>query len=300
MPHNLTLGVDVGGTWLRAAAVGGAGRIVRLERTALPPDVDPPAFAAALGELFRRLCASRECSALESDSAPAGLAVPGIRDADGSVLLRAVNLPRLEGCDIAALARSVLGRNVVVESDINAATWAQWRATDSPAQRFAYLSIGTGIAAGVVVSGRLVRHTNGGAGHLGFLVVDTRPDAPTDAAGIRGSASALLTAARTAGFEPGHPACADLARGLAGLLSAILHVYAPQQIALGGGVIEHEPWLVPRTESHFDAIRGRLLDRPIISPGALPTDEAGVVGAAQLAREPGQGGAPTKSQRVAP
>ena len=112
-------------------------------------------------------------------SAPSavGIAMPGIWDRQTGVMQRALNLPRLEGTDVVRLFERALRRPVRVETDVNAAGWAQWRAIRPCPLRFVYLSIGTGVGGSVILDGQLLRHTRGGAGHLGHLIVDTAADA---------------------------------------------------------------------------------------------------------------------------
>jgi predicted NBD/HSP70 family sugar kinase len=74
------------------------------------------------------------------------------------------------------------------------------------------------------------------------------------------------------------------ARALAIGLQQLAHIYAPEVIALGGGVIDHHPELVAQTATHFAEHRSRLIPAALrIIRAPLSTREAGVIGAALLA-----------------
>lgn len=197
---------------------------------------------------------------------------------------RAVNLPRLEGVNVRKLLERALHRPVYLETDVNAAGWAQWRASAPLPRRFMYLSVGTGVGGCVILNGEIVRHTHGGAGHFGHLVVDTAPDAPRCGCGGRGCLEAITSRPPSAEAAAWGEWSTKAANGLALGLLQIAHLYAPDTIMLGGGVVEHHPELVPRTQSAFNVLRTTLVpEQMTIQAAPLPTDQAGVIGAALLA-----------------
>lgn len=351
------IGIDIGGGTIRAGAVDSSGTVARLERARTPEKGAPSELAGRVADLCRALVAGLA----GATPAAIGVALPGVWDRATGVMQRAVNLPRLEGTNVVELFARACGRSVRVETDVLAAGWAQHRARRPAVERFVYLSFGTGVGGCVILNGEFVRHTRGGAGHLGHLIVDTSPQAPRCRCGARGCLEALLSGvaverARSGGLrrggrsrwseqrDPGAleantaaarddssmsppadslpashefpPAPADSAvelarreslphprgarrhpsrplggRALATLADAvaiglvqIAHLYAPQVVALGGGVIEHEPQLVVAAREAFACRRGSLAPPEMsIEPAPLGTNEAGVIGAAQLA-----------------
>ncbi|GAT72338.1 ROK family protein [Microbacterium sp. HM58-2] len=105
-----------------------------------------------------------------SDVASAGVGIPGLVDADSGRVLHAVNLG-VESLDLAARAGERLGVPFRVENDVKAA--ALGAAVLSGAEgAMAYLNLGTGVAAGIVVDGRIWRGSRGIAGEVGHLSVD--------------------------------------------------------------------------------------------------------------------------------
>jgi predicted NBD/HSP70 family sugar kinase len=212
---------------------------------------------------------------------------------------RALNLPKLEGINVVQLLEQALERPVRVEIDVNAAAWAQCHALRPRPARFIYLSIGTGVGGGVILAGQLVRHTHGGPGHFGHLIVDTAADAPQCRCGARGCLEALVSGpalARGRRQNPerkrrahAHGPAAQHDIGTAGRalgmgLLQLAVIYAPDVIAVGGGVIDHEPGLLERARELLPQLAGTLVPAGLqIEQARLSADRAGIIGAALLA-----------------
>jgi glucokinase len=182
----LVIGVDIGGT-KTAILVTGPDDAVRV-RTVAPTPVGAPERAAdAIGTLVE--AALREADAEPRDVVAMGIGVPGRVDPERGHVTLAVNLgwhdlplgPRLQ---------DRLGIPTVVENDARSAALGLHRRhvfgqTDS----LALLAIGTGIAAGVVLNGRLHRGELGLAGEIGHVVFD--PNGPRCACGNTGCFEAV-------------------------------------------------------------------------------------------------------------
>lgn len=239
-----------------------------------PTGGDPKAMIEQLSALAMEL---RECAHLEL--APyTGVALPGIWDARTFVMRRAFNLSRLEGVDFGALFQSALGP-CRFETDVTAAASAQWRAHPANPHRFVYLSIGTGVGGAVLINGQPIRHTMGGAGRLGHLIVDTAADAPAGKSGIQGCLEALLCDA-----GGGLVALERRASALAVGLLQLTHLFAPDVIAIAGGLIERAPELLHAAQTRFHGVGSHLKPESLrIEPAPLPGAAAGVIGAALLA-----------------
>ncbi len=282
LPARTALGIDIGGTSVRVGVVTDAGELLARADAPTPSDGDPALLGKLLSEQVQRVVDD----AAQGAPSAVGVAVPGIWDRETGIMQRAINLPQLEGRNIRQLFADALGRAVFVESDVNAAAWAQWHALKPRPRRFVYVSIGTGVGGSAILDGQILHHTHGGAGHFGHLIVDTGADAPLCRCGSRGwleaivSGPALAGAARTsAGAALDHAAHA-LAIGL--LQLAVL--YAPDVIALGGGVVDHEAALVDQTRIAWGQLRRGLAPPALrIERAPRPTDQAGVLGAALLA-----------------
>ncbi|MEP0846191.1 MAG: ROK family protein [Phycisphaerae bacterium] len=265
------LGIDIGGTSCRAAVVARGGSILRMQREPTPADGEPQQLAATLSRLVAAV--SRDD---ESATRPAGVALPGIWDHATRRMLRANNLPRLVGVDLLDYFGALLRRPFVLETDVNAAAWAQWRACAPRPARFVYLSIGTGVGGAAIVEGTLLRDEHGGAGHFGDIVVDDSPDAPAGRTGVRGGLEAVVRhALERARHDRG--AIAAAATAVAHGLREIASRHAPDTIALGGGVLDH-------VVGFFDLVAVAGTESPVrLIRSPLRSDDAGVIGAGLLA-----------------
>jgi glucokinase len=199
------VGIDIGGTNTRLAIVDAVGRIQADRRCETPAD-DGIALIEWLGEAFS-IC--RE----ETDSNPApkaiGVALPGVLDSSRSAVVRAVNLPAIEGLPIRELLVERTGLMTVLDCDTVAGAWGEYCARERRVRRMAYLTIGTGVGGAVLVEGQVLRHTHHSAGHLGHLICDSSAAAPRCGCGVRGcleakiAGPALNAAAVEAGFADG-------------------------------------------------------------------------------------------------
>jgi glucokinase len=215
----LCAGLDIGGSKVSAVAVDGTGRVHAQARVATsrgPAGVVDSA-AAAIAELRRQLpLASVALAAV-------GVGVPGLVDPSRGLVTHAVNLGLgADGLALADLLRDRLGVPVTVENDVNvaalgAAALGALGPAPAGAADLAYLSIGTGLAAGLVLAGRLRRGSRGAAGEIGHIPLD--PAGPQCRCGQRGCAEMLASGAAIAASWPdgdGGSAAASLFAAAAG------------------------------------------------------------------------------------
>lgn len=281
MENELAIGIDIGGTSTRVALIEN-GLIFDSRSEPTPPSGDPD----RLSELLAKHVADVRSSYDGLDPSarfPTGVALPGIRDPLSGIMRRCLNLPRLEGLDMTQFFRHALGQAVLIETDVNAAAFAQWEALAPRPARFLYLSIGTGIGGAVLLDGQLLRHTNNSAGHFGFLVVDTSATAHSGRTGVPGCLEALAAGPVIARADSvGRKAAAQaVAIGLQQLTS----VYQPDMIALGGGAIDNfRDWFIQIEDAFADRPTAALRDAPQLIRAPLRSDDAGVIGVAALAR----------------
>ena len=290
-PTNLALGIDIGGTRVRVGVIRENGEIVASVEGRLPPEGDPEALKQLIQEQTQTATAAAHVT---PDAA--GVALPGIWSRATGIMRKAINLPRLEGVNLPELFREATGRIVCLEADVNAGAWGQWRTLQPRPKRLVYISLGTGVGGAVILDGQIVRHTRGGGGHFGFLIVDTDPNAPAGRNGIPGCLSAIaagpalhLAATGTTDPEaigdeplPEH-VLSRAADALAVAFMNLVHIYAPNCIVLGGGVIDHHPELVDRARQSFARYESALIHPELrIERAPLSTHEAGVIGAALL------------------
>jgi predicted NBD/HSP70 family sugar kinase len=176
----LRVGIDIGGTKTDAVAIDADGRVAHELRlpTGFGDDAVLATSVAAVEGLAR--AAGRTLESFTS----IGIGVPGTVDVASGRVEHAVNLG-LSGLDLGRELEARLGRRVHVENDVNAAALGAFSLLGRTAsQSMAYLNLGTGLAAGLVLGGRLWRGSRGVAGEIGHIPVD--PAGPLCPCGQRG------------------------------------------------------------------------------------------------------------------
>lgn len=160
--ERLTIGIDIGGTNLRAAVVDRAGRILDLEQLPTPSSV--PALETAISHVVGILRSRHDIAAV-------GLAVAGFISADQTSVRFAPHLPWRD-IEIRDRLTRVLGLPVVLEHDANAAAWGeQLLGPGHDAGTWVFFAVGTGIGGALVTDGRIYRGEFGTAPEFGHLTV---------------------------------------------------------------------------------------------------------------------------------
>src|SRR5947209_8748231 len=164
MPY--VFAVDLGGTKCSAAVVDRSGRIV--SRRMLPVDIGSPwGPVRQIAQLANDLAGKRK---VKDAFRSAGVAVPGLVRSDGTVW--APNLPGWKRLPGANRLKQLLGIPVIVESDGNAAVLGEsWRGAARGKSDVIVLMVGTGIGAGILSGGRIVRGAHELSGCAGWLAV---------------------------------------------------------------------------------------------------------------------------------
>ena len=291
MSTQLILAADVGGTQMRAALVDADGCVTVRANAPTPADADVP---AALIDLIAGVGAVAGASGVSH----AVVGLPGAVDYEAGRLLSAPNLP--DGWTDSLSADQLSGRlglevHVANDADMGAVGEAAFGAGAGIDDVVAYLTVSTGIGAGVVDRGRLVRGRHS-FGELGHSVVDWRawregiPGTLEELASGSGmarlaragglgqmDAHAVLEAARNddvAARTIWEDAVAACAAGVCNLVMA----FAPSAVIVGGGI--------GRRPEFFDPLRQIVLQRKENRPKPLSLvvcglgDDAGLAGAA--------------------
>jgi glucokinase len=300
MSHPLLAGLDLGGSKLLAVVVSPADPTRILARVQLTTTPGPDGVSATAA----RAVAELEAVVGTGRISGIGIGSPGLVDADAGTVAHAVNLGiDGVGLPLAAHLGRRLERPVVVENDVNAAAFGAARVLGT--DDVAYLGIGTGIAAGLVLDGVLRRGRRNAAGEIGHLPLD--PSGPLCNCGQRGCFETLASGSALAAQWPGagrsgRALFASAADGnaravvvrdrFAGHLAAGVRVLAltvdVDRIVIGGGVAEvGEPLRQAVVEQLAHQAEGSafltgldLADRIAVLP---PHEPVAAVGAALLA-----------------
>lgn len=306
----LALGVDLGGTRLRAAAMTQTGEIVASAEMPTEAQGGPERILGDIVGLVKTVTDGISADAI------VGLCVcaPGPLDARNGIALHIPTLPGFDDFPVAAVLGAKLPFPVSLENDGIAAAVAEWRyGAGRGVDNLVYMTVSTGIGGGVIADGRVLYGRMGMAGHIGHMSI--RPDGnicPCGNAGCfeaYGSGTAFTARGRKAAAgrrESSLSGIADILHardiftaardgdGLARDLVAeeaeilgqgvrsLLHLYSPDLVVIGGGL-----------SNAFDQLEGGI--RAYISARALPPfreipirraelgDLSGVVGTAALA-----------------
>lgn len=186
------IGVDLGGTGLRAGVVTPDGAILGSAKRLTPVPAGPEAVADAIVEVIG---AAAEAAGTSVDAAAGvGVAAAGAVERSAGVVLAAPNLG-WRRAPLGALLHARLGRPVALENDVNAATWAEWRLGAGAGERdLLGVWVGTGVGGGLILDGRLYSGSLRTAGEIGHMVLF--PDAPEGARKLEQSASRAVIAQR--------------------------------------------------------------------------------------------------------
>jgi glucokinase-like ROK family protein len=161
------IGIDAGGTKIAGALVSHDGQLSDFECTPVPAK-GPPGLEA-VRQTARRLLCSAEADGKTISGI--GIAVPGAVDVQQGVVLRAPNL-NWENVPLKADFEAALGVPVEVELDVRAAALGVMLYDMGRGLRdFVYVTIGTGIGAGIVINGELHYGANSCSGEIGHCVL---------------------------------------------------------------------------------------------------------------------------------
>jgi glucokinase len=162
---------DLGGTHLRAAIVDEDGTVHFRLKQNTPPAEKPEDIVRAL------VLAVREC---ERQSAAAGehirvvsVVVPGSVNVEAGVVVKAPNLPCLDGFHLTAALTRELELPAILENDANAAAVGEmWQGAGRGRRTIVCVTLGTGVGGGIILDGKLWRGVNDSAGEIGHMCVD--------------------------------------------------------------------------------------------------------------------------------
>ena len=305
------IGIDIGGTNLKAGLVDEDGRLLAVKTMKIREVSDPDALTGTLVALTREL--AQEGGVPMEEIASVGAGVPGVVDIRTGSIVYTCNLP-LRNIPLRKLFKRRLGLHLYVENDANCAALAEYYAgAGQGSKRFVTITLGTGIGAGIIHNGKIFHGGNGMAGEVGHTCIDYQ-GLPCPC-GRRGcweaysSATALIRQARQAAAE--HPEsllagaeeitgktvfdaadrgdetanavvdrfCDYLGAGVTNIVNAL----APEVILIGGGISRQgERLLAPvRRYVEKNCFGGKDGAIPIIAAARLGND-AGIIGAAAL------------------
>lgn len=263
----LVLGIDIGAHYVRAVLADLDGAPVQ-QLTLRLPRSRADEVLGCVREIRRRVADRVDRTEL------AVVGSPGVIDPATGRISAAPNIDDWEGVLAEHVLGGALGMPVRVHNDVNLAALGEHEAGGGrDVDSFAYLSIGSGLGAGIVLHGRLHRGARGAAGEIGFLPVGAQPVeasrrhgggamearlssralievaerlAPSTASSLSApfDAEALFAAARD-GDPLGRAVASYTARETAICVAAITSVVDLELVLLGGGIGVNGELLLP-------------------------------------------------------
>ncbi|MBN1477122.1 ROK family protein [Candidatus Sumerlaeota bacterium] len=307
----MTIGVDIGGTNIRAALVGEDGELGAHIKFRTESEHGPDELIPRLAEHLRGLIAQSP-----GEVKGVGVGCPGPLSSTTGIVYEAPNLFGWVNIPLGDRLSEALGLPVRIHNDANAATWGEfWLGAGRDVGTIVMYTLGTGVGGGLVIGGRLWTGPDDTAGELGHICIF--PDGERCSCGARGcleayaSAPAVARRAREAlasgresslsrypaeeltAHKVDHEADAgdalsieimqQTAEYLGLAAAAMVNALNPDLVIYGGGMTAAKAWLFPVIER---VIAERCFDAPAARVRVVAAelgDDAGIIGAAGLA-----------------
>lgn len=304
------VGIDIGGTKTEVLVVDEAGT-PRGQARGTTVLTTPAEMVAGVADTVR--AALEQAGAGVEAVIGIGVGVPGQVDRDTGEVRLAVNLG-LTSYPLGRVLSRDLGLPVRLENDVRVAALGAYDhvRAGGPVRSLAYLGIGTGVAAGLILDGSLYRGRHGMAGEIGHIVMEE--DGDVCRCGQRGCLEAILSGpaiarqAARAGIpeaeasldalyrradqgDPGAQAVVRrVARALARAVQMLIMAYDVEKVVLGGGIIGAGEPLRNSLREELGGMRARSELARIMLPNAKleflpPGFNPGTRGAIRIAAE---------------
>lgn len=304
MRNEIAIGIDLGGTNIKAGLVNGDGSIIH--RLSLPTEAQkgPEALMDRLTEIISSLQAYAGGLALEIRGV--GIGSAGQINSEKDVVMGATaNLPGWAGMRLSQLLQSRSGLPVAIDNDANAMAFGEaWVGAGRNWRDFVCVTLGTGVGGCLILGRRPYRGRDGFAGEFGHHVIEAggiscncgrigcweqyasvtaliRMVRERGNPGLLATPKDVFNSARE-GYGPALDLVDDYARYVAIGLANLIHTFNPQGIVIGGAVTEQGDFLFSRIRQMVARgllpVYGEAAEPIPIVPAELGND-GGVVGA---------------------
>ena len=294
------IGVDLGGTQVRAAIVNENGEIIR--------QVTNPSFALeSHEEIISNMISTIKELNFDEKVVGIGIGVPGPVDTKTGSMVMATNIPALENYPVAKVISEAFNLPVFLDNDANVAGLAEALLGAGKGLSVVYfITHSTGIGAALIVNGQVVSGARGHAGEIGNIVIDRNREKynelnagsiETEASGgailRRGQAvfgdDVLETKdvfEKVALKDPQALTLVnEIAYDFALMLSNIAHVVDPDLFILSGGVTKSKDHYFDLVIKHFKSLVHLPMQETKFAFASLA--EPGIIGAAMLPKSQG-------------
>lgn len=167
--QSVFIGIDLGGTTLKAALVGPTGEIIQEKRI----DTELRNPETLFKQVIDTALSLRDDKSAGARVAGIGIGIPGLVNRKTNRIEVMPNLPALSEIDITSELSSQTGLPVILDNDANAAAYGELQVGASRGRREVFfITMGTGIGAGLIINGQIYRGAAGFAGEFGHMTID--------------------------------------------------------------------------------------------------------------------------------
>ena len=163
------VGVDIGGTNLKAGLTDESGQLLAVQKMKVAAITDQQSLAWTIVSLTQELA---KCAGVPlNEIASVGVGVPGTVEIRSGSIGYTCNLP-LQNVPLRKLFHHYLSIPLYIENDANCAALAEYYAgAGRESKRFVTITLGTGVGAGIIHNGKVYHGANGMAGEVGHTVI---------------------------------------------------------------------------------------------------------------------------------
>lgn len=289
------IGVDLGGTNIRAAVVDENGSILRMKKSESHPERGAEPVMETMISLIESLEGFEECEGI-------GLGIPGPIDTVHGKIIVSTNLPKLIGFPIAEYIQKHFQKPTYMDNDVNAAGLGEAVLGGGKGYPIVYyVTISTGIGGALIIDKKVISGQNGHAGEIGNICIDrarakynilnagaVENEASGTAVTRKGkevfggqimNAGDVFDLARS-GDERALKIVDDMSYDLAMMFSAIGHVVDPHVFVVGGGVMKGKDVFFDKMEKYYRSMIHDGMQSVVFREAQL--EEPGITGAAML------------------
>ena len=210
------VGIDLGGTNIKAAILDDLGRIVAFHTEPTHAARGPEDAAARMGRAVHTLAG--RAGIATTDVARVGLGSPGPLDIPAGTIVRAGNLPGWDDFPLRDRVAAHAGREVTFANDANAAGYGEyWVGSARDSSSLVLLTLGTGVGGGIIIGDVNVEGAHSHGSECGHIIVDPAPTARICPCGQLGHLEAYTSATSLKAL-----AAEALAAGGTGSLAAVV------------------------------------------------------------------------------
>lgn len=286
-----TIGIDLGGTYTKIALIGQGGRILERREFLTKAFKDKNALINAIAANINQL--------KKKGVRGIGIGAPGLVDSKNGIVHYLTNIAGWKDVNLKKELEKRTGIKTCVDNDVNlmALAEARYGAGKNAASIFC-VTLGTGVGGGIVINGEVYRGNTQSAGEIGHISIDA--NGPKCNCGRRGCVEAyvgnnyitkrthvtpdLLTKLAMQGNKRAKNIWKETAEYLGRGLVMVINVFDPAVIVIGGGMAGAGRFLFDPLKEYVRANALSIPAKKVKIVKAKLGNDAGVIGAAELAR----------------